>query len=317
MVIRRLPILFSFLFALATQLSVTVTVFADTETSWKKQAEEAKVAFSCARATARQQLIEVLANKPADADPLLLGELTYDLAVSTEDHKEAIGLCKKAEEYFARASKPTDELLSIYAWISFIGEGQEACDYAGKAVSLYEQLHGRNFGLASYLLSYAKAASGAGNNALANKSIEEALDIIGSGTLDQRRYGETKDLIRIGEHYEANKDYKLAEKYYRKAIYTGETLWYPLYDLNLSAIMRLAQLYKSMGRKTDSEKQFARIQNIQDTGKDPEGKDVCKFWNGENAPDNHVTAIINRRRNFPPPKLERSPRDIYQRTYFE
>lgn len=285
---------------------------------WKKSVEEAQYNDTHSTGKALSLFRNVIANKPVNADAADLAAVYYRAGyLSFDDKPKAVELLKAAERYGEQIKKPNLQLVDIYSALGNRTQGIEACEYASKAAAMFKEINGEGIEYAIYLVPCAQAKFEVGEKKQAAQLIEKAVSISEHASLAERRNKETELFCKIGRFFETEKEFHSAEEYYKRAIYSGETLWYPLYKWTKFAIFRLASMMGENGRKAEEEKLWARLQNIEDTGKDPKGKDVCKFWNGENAPGGAPQVGVASRRNFPRPQLTREPRDIYQKTYQE
>ena len=149
-----------------------------------------------------------------------------------------------------------------------------------------ESLSGKKLEYAQALISYAKAAHKSGKTNAAGSAVDEALQIANAEqALDEKRTHLTALFSDAGDYYwriERNVD--AAHRMYQRAIYEGESLWYPLYSKSLNAMKEDMLMLDSAGRKKEARAVSDRIDKIASTGFDPKGKDVFKFWNGQTAP---------------------------------
>ncbi len=184
------------------------------------------------------------------------------------------------------------------------------------ALVLQDKLHGKNLQYALTLLDYARAESALHNDVKAENALDEALQIANrEKSIEEKRKYLTEFLTKAGLFYGfPNRNVNSAHKLFTRAILEGESLWYPLYGWSMHAMSYDITLLDVAGRKAEAQELRRRLNSIGTTGMDPGGKNVFKFWNGENAPIGMPPSAIP---SFPDQTTElvtnESPQEVYKR----
>lgn len=213
----------------------------------------------------------------------------YKLARKLDDMHARKDYLLKAKNLVAMSDEKTAQLTDVFrelVWTCLqLKENDEAEKYAKLGVSYAELVYGKRLRSAIALVDYASAAALNKEFELSEKIIKQIDEMRKNATIEERRDYETELLFQLGHSCDERKDYENAEKYYIEAIAAGETLWYPLYSWCKLSFSRLIGAYNAQGKFKESHRFFLRAMEIEDTGLDPAGKNMCKYWNGTKAPE--------------------------------
>lgn len=211
----------------------------------------------------------------------------------------------------------TEILTTLYENSLSSKDYSKALNYAEQLLPLKKSTQGEHPQYAAFLASYALALAQAGNKLAARKQIANAIEICEQeNSIEEKRIGLAEALSAIANYYNQTRKYKFAEQYYEKAIYAGESLWFPLYRWTMTAMSSYREMLKATGKTSKANRLQKRLEEIDYTGGDPEGKDVCKFWNGEDAEmlptTGGVAHIVKAQLDSRMPVWkDKSPKDIY------
>ena len=196
----------------------------------------------------------------------------------------------------AIASEEIDAIAFLSFRLSSIHENEKACSFMAQAIPLIEKLDGKHLRMADHLVHYAGYLLEAGEAEKSNNAITSAIALCDQeNSLEEKRKRLTLILIQIAAYYHSKADWNNVEKYYKQAIYAGESLWYPSYGWSMIAMDEYKTFLQKRGRVREAEKLQKRLERIDDTGKDPEGKNVSKYWNHQKEPaDTHRIGIGHR-----------------------
>lgn len=269
-------------------------------------------------AEAQSELKETLEKLPNTAPALTRADILFRVAnlpgeeLDLDKLKEAIILYKNAN-----ANSP-NELIAhkiLSARYYRIKKFQLAEETLADSLPLEQRLHGKHLLYSISLVNYARTASSAGKNRAAKDSISEALRLAESEkSVDEKREHLPNLYSEVAAYYQFQKnDRSSACKFYSKAIYSGESLWYPLYDETMRAMYANYSIQNEAGNKKAAEELAMRLNAISRTGHDPKGKDVCKYWNGKTAPSSGgsipIPEIKGQPSSFP---IKGTPQEIYK-----
>ncbi len=240
---------------------------------------------------AKMKYEEAYSKMPASASASDKAYLLYSIGLLSSSNPEyAAGKLREAISLYEQDDSKQYELLCALEQLGWLlsqdkKQSESAKCYA-QALIPSKKKYGNHLQHASVLLLYANASSKACDLAASQKAIDEALSIIEhEDSLDEKRLYLTELLDGIGLYFEFNRhDNVRAEQMFKQAILEGESLWYPLYGWSTQAMSHYESLLQSTGRKKEAEEISRRLISIGRSGKDPKGKDVCKFWNGKTAP---------------------------------
>ncbi len=287
----KLSILKFSIFAVICFLIGSSSVFADSLLSlsdWEKLYKETRETDRRGGRTL-QSYEELITRNPEGVPPDELSICYLQLARKFDDLHEQKSHLLKAIDLAKHATVKSPELCDAFSDLSYtcmrLGEYRDCETFAKMGMDYAAVVYGKSLRSGSSIVVYATAAAKNRNYKFAEELISKVDEMCKKASLEERRDYETQLLFEVASAYQASGDFSSAEKYFRRAIYAAESLWYPLCDWCGRCFSNLVTCCNEQGQYAESDRVFARALSIQKTGNDPLGVDICKFWNGQKAPE--------------------------------
>lgn len=309
---------FNVQFACASELALSAS-------EWRVLYQQANAKISNGdKPRAIQDYDELVNRCPAEIPRHELADCFYQLACCFSDYHFIKEYLQKAKAALDQSKeKPADMICIYFGLVDYCGllnETSQAEAYAAQGADYAKKSYGDNLQCGQALVYYANAAAKNHNYALSQRLVNKIDELRSKASLDERRAYETEVLSRLGQSFRERKEYADAEKYCKEAILAGESLWYPLYSWNRKAFLELAVTYSEQNKEKECERTENRWISIEKTGFDPDGVNVCKYWNGKKAPDGpHVTIGVritpseSKQLKRTPPAVRQDPLLVYKR----
>ena len=262
---------------------------------------------------------KALANLPSSASDQDRALVLHLLGLASQNREQSIQRLIESVNLYERSNSSSEDYVETLRLLGVqLGREKRYMEkqyYLAKALVLRDKVIGKHLRYALCLVDYSTASAQAHDMDKSNKAIREAMRIANSETsLTEKREHLVQLLSNAAEYYfQQRGDVATADKLYKRAVYEGESLWFPLYGWSMNAMYEHMQMLRKAGREREAKSLEQRLQIIGTTGNDPKGKDVCKFWNGEDAPPGTPSAGIPSTPGFAGSLITRSPLEIYQK----